>query len=390
MAIANLAMLTGNIGKPSSGVNPLRGQNNVQGACDMGGLPNVYTGYQQVANAEVKAKFETAWGARLSEKPGLTVTEMMDAIHDGHIKAMYVIGENPPLSEPDATHALAALRKLDFLVVQDIFPTETTAEADVVLPAASFAEKEGTFTNTERRVQRVRKAVESPGEAKSDWEITALIAKRMGLKGFDWQKSEDVMTEINKLTPSYAGITYAKLDKGGIQWPCPTAEHQGTPILHTTQFSRGKGRFMPIAYRAPAELPDEQYPLMLTTGRSLFQYHTGTMTRKVKGLNSLHGEGTVEINPKDAERLGVNEGEMVTISSRRGSVSAKARLTKVSPEGVVFMNFHFGESAANVLTNPAVDPVSKIPEYKFCAVRVEKRAGEPVKAGVWPNTLRQG
>ena len=381
MAIANLAMLTGNLGKPSTGVNPLRGQNNVQGACDVGALPNVYTGYQSVADPNVKQKFETAWGAKLNEKPGLTVTEMLDAVLVGKIKAMYIIGENPPLSEPDATHAMKALQKLDFLIVQDIFLTETTAEADVILPAASFAEKEGTFTNTERRVQRVRKAIESPGDARPDWWITCQIAKHMEAKGFDFQSAEEIMTEINKLTPSYAGISYAKLDKGGVQWPCPTAEHPGTPILHTVQFSRGKGKFAVIAYRPSAELPDADYPLMLTTGRGLYQYHTGTMTRKVKGLNDLMGESLIEINPKDAEKLGVADDEVVKISSRRGTISAKARLTKVSPEGVVYMNFHFAESAVNILTNAALDPVAKIPEYKVCAVRIEKKSGEPVKVG---------
>jgi len=381
MAIANLAMLTGNIGKPSSGVNPLRGQNNVQGACDMGALPNVYPAYQQVADPNNKAKFESAWGAKLSDKPGLTVTEMMDAAHEGKIKAMYIIGENPPLSEADANHALAALRKLDFLVVQDIFQTETTREADVILPATTFAEKDGTFTNTERRVQRVRKAVEPPGDAKPDWWITCQIARHMGANGFDFQSAEEIMTEVNKLTPSYGGITYARLEKGGLQWPCPNTEHPGTPVLHTTQFTRGKGRFTPIAYRPPAELPDAEYPFMLTTGRSLYQYHTGTMTRKVKGLNDLHGQAQVEIHPKDAEKLGIRDGDTVTLTSRRGNVAVTAKVSAVSPEGVVYMNFHFAEAAANILTNPARDPVAKIPEFKVCAVRVEKK-GELAKAGV--------
>jgi formate dehydrogenase alpha subunit len=382
MALANLAMLTGNIGKPSSGVNPLRGQNNVQGACDMGALPNVYTGYQNVADPNVKQKFEAAWGAKLSDKVGLAVTEMINAAHAGKIKALYIVGENPPMSEADTTHTLEALRKLDFLVVQDIFQTETTQEADVILPAVSFAEKEGTFTNTERRVQRVRKAVETVGDAKLDWWITAEIAKRMGAKGFDYKNEEEIMTEINRLTPSYAGITYARLDKGGIQWPCPNVEHPGTPILHTTQFSRGKGHFVPIAYRPSVELPDADYPFVLTTGRSLFHYHTGTMTRKVKGLNDILGEGKVDINPKDAQTLGIINGEVIKVTSRRGSVAAKANVTEVTSEGVVFMNFHFAENCANILTNSALDPVAKIPEYKVCAVRIEKNGGKQVKAVV--------
>ncbi len=372
MAIANLAMLTGNLGKPSSGVNPLRGQNNVQGACDMGALPNVYPAYQSVTDANNKAKFEAAWGATLSDKPGLTVTEMMDAAHEGKIKSMYVIGENPIISEPDANHAAAALRKLDFLVVQDIFLTETGQEADVVLPAASFAEKVGTFTNTERRVQMVRQAVDAVGESKPDWQITSLIAQKMGAKGFDYQSPGDIMSEINKVTPSYGGITHQRLEKGGLQWPCTNADHPGTPILHTSVFTRGKGRFMPLTYKPPAELPDAEYPLMLTTGRALYQYHTGTMTRKIKGLNDLLAENFMEINPVDAEKLKIQDGEMVKVTSRRGNISARVKITGVSPAGLVYMNFHFAESAANILTTAAVDPVAKIPEYKVCAVKVEK------------------
>jgi formate dehydrogenase alpha subunit len=372
MATANLAMLTGNIGKPSSGVNPLRGQNNVQGACDMGALPNVYPAYQSVTDQSNKLKFEQAWGVTLSDKVGLTVTEMMGAAHDGKIKAMYIMGENPPLSEPDVNHALEALRKLDFLVVQDIFMTETAREADVILPAVTFAEKDGTFTNTERRVQLVRKVIEPVGDAKLDWWITSQIAKRMGARGFDYQSAADIMNEINKLAPSYGGITFTRLENGGLQWPCPNQEHPGTPILHTTQFTRGKGKFAPLSFRPSAELPDAEYPLILTTGRGLYQYHTGTMTRKVKGLNDLMGEGFIEINPKDAETLGIADGERVRITSRRGNVTARAKITMVSSEGVVYMHFHFSENPANILTNPAVDPVSKIPEYKVCAVRIDK------------------
>ena len=383
MATANLAMLTGNVGKPSAGVNPLRGQNNVQGACDMGALPNVYPAYQSVTDPAMKKKFEEAWGVPLSDKIGLTVTEMMGAAHDGKIKAMYIVGENPPLSEPDSNHTLEALRHLDFLVVQDIFMTETTQEADVILPATTFAEKEGTFTNTERRVQRVRKVIEPVGEAKEDWWIIAQVARRMGARGFEWQNPYEIMDEINKLTPSYGGITCNRLDEvGGLQWPCPTPDHPGTPILHTTQFSRGKGKFAPIQYRPPAELPDDEYPLLLTTGRALYQFHTGTMTRKVKGLNNLLNEGFIEVNPKDAEKLGIVDGERVKITSRRGSITARTKVTQACAEGVVYMNFHFAESAVNILTNPVLDPVAKIPEYKVAAVRIEKiRAEEPVKTG---------
>jgi len=371
MATANLAMLTGNIGKPGTGVNPLRGQNNVQGACDLGALPNVYPGYQAVTDPQVKARFEAAWGCSLPPKPGLAVTEMIEQAGDG-IKAAYIIGENPALSEPDARHAQQALAKLDFLVVQDIFLSETAKIADVILPGASFAEKDGTFTNTERRVQRIRKAVELAGDSRPDWLATCQIAKRLGGKGFNFSHPAEIMEEISALTPIYGGISYKRLEAGGLQWPCPTPEHPGTPILHTRQFTRGKGQFIPLTYKPPMELPDDEYPLVLTTGRSLFHWHTGTVSRKVKGLNAFMGEGLIEINPEDASALGISDGEMVKVSSRRGEITAKTKVTEVSPPGVVFMTFHFAESPANVLTNPALDPVAKIPEYKVCAVRIDK------------------
>ncbi|MFH0846550.1 MAG: formate dehydrogenase subunit alpha [Chloroflexota bacterium] len=372
LAIANLAMLTGNVGKPASGVNPLRGQNNVQGACDMGALPNFYPGYQPVSDAGVREKFEKAWGVELSSNPGLAITEMMPLAHEGRLKALYLIGENPALSEPDATHAQEALSRLDFLVVQDIFLTETARLAHVVLPGVSFAEKDGTFTSTERRVQRVRKAVEPVGSSRPDWLITAELAKRMGGKGFDYQSPRQIIEEISSLTPSYAGISYARLEPQGIQWPCPAPDHPGTPILHTRAFSRGKGKFMPLEYKAPKELPDAEFPLILTTGRALTHFHTGTMTRRVKGLNLLRGEEEVVVSPEDAASLGIQDGEMVKVSSRRGLVIVKARVSESSPKGVVFMTFHFAESPTNVLTNPALDPVAKIPELKVCAVRIEK------------------
>jgi len=372
IATANLAMLTGNLGKPSTGVNPLRGQNNVQGACDLGALPNVYPGYQAVADQSLREKFERAWGRNLNPLPGLAVTEVIPAIEEGKIKALYVVGENPALSEPDAGHAQKVLSKADFLVVQDIFLSETAKLADVVLPGVSFAEKDGTFTNTERRVQRVRKAVEPVGDSKSDWWITCQIAKKMGGKGFDFENPSQIMDEIASLTPSYGGMSYQRLGVAGLQWPCPTEEHPGTPILHCEMCTRGKGRFIPLEYKPSMELPDKEYPLLLTTGRSLFHWHTGTMTRKVKGLNEFMGEELVEINPEDASALGIADGDRVKVASRRGEVVAKAKVTDVSPPGVVFMTFHFAESSGNVLTNPVLDPVAKIPEYKVCAVKVEK------------------
>ncbi|HEX74983.1 MAG TPA: formate dehydrogenase subunit alpha [Dehalococcoidia bacterium] len=371
-ATANLAMLAGNIGKPSTGVNPLRGQNNVQGACDLGALPNVYTAYQRVDNPDIQKKFETAWVCSLDASPGLTLPEMIEAAYSGQIKAVYLMGENPLLSEADAGHAQEALSKLDFLVVQDIFLTETAQLADVVLPAASFAEKDGTFTNTERRIQRVRKAIEPIGNAKPDWWIICQIAKRLEAEGFDFEHPSQIMAEIASLTPSYGGISYQRLEECGLQWPCPTKDHPGTPILHVGKFVRGLGKFTPLEYRPPAELPDEEYPLVLTTGRSLYHFHTGTMTRRVMGLNAIEPEGVVEINPVDASHLKIADGDKVKVISRRGEVIAKVRVTEESPPKVVFMTFHFAESAANILTNPALDPVSKIPEFKVCAVRVEK------------------
>lgn len=373
-AISNLALLTGNIGKPSTGVNPLRGQNNVQGASDMGAYPDLYPGYQKVTIPEVQKKFEKAWGCDLSPTPGLTHTEIFDEIYDGKITSLYLMGENPVLSEANANHAVEAMKKLDFMVVQDIFLTETAELADVVLPAASFAEKDGTFANTERRVQRIRQAIAPVGESKPDWQITCQIAQKMGATGFDFSSPDEVMSEIASVTPSYGGITYQRLENGGLQWPCPTEDHPGTPILHTEKFNResGKARFMPLEYRPSAELPDNKYPLMLTTDRSLFHYHTGSMTRKVGGLDQLDSEEFLKINPKDASALGIVESEMVKVSSRRGELTVKANLTKVCPPGLVSMTFHFAESPTNVLTNAALDPIAKIPETKVCAVRVEK------------------
>jgi formate dehydrogenase alpha subunit len=372
IAIANLAMLTGNIGRPGSGVNPLRGQNNVQGACDMGSLPNVYPGYQKLTDPIVRNKFETAWNIKLSPNEGLSITETIDSILQGKIKALYLIGENPMLSDPDISHVHEALSNLDFFIAQDIFLNESAELAHVVLPGASFAEKDGTFTNTERRVQRVRKVIEPIGNSKPDWLITCQIAEGMGAKGFDFKQPSHIMDEIAELTPSYGGISFKRLELGGIQWPCPTIDHPGTQILHTQQFTRGKGKFIPLKYNPPAELPDNDYPLILTTGRSLFQYHTGTMTRKVEGLNRFKGEEEIEINPKDAKTLSIDNGDIVKVISRRGEITTKAKITDVSSPGVVFMTFHFAESPTNVLTNTACDPISKIPELKVCSVRIEK------------------
>ena len=374
LATSNLALLTGNIGKPSTGVNPLRGQNNVQGACDMGALPNVYPGYQKVNDPEVKKKFEKAWGYSLPGSPGLTHVEIFDAIYQGKIKVLYLVGENPILSEANSRHVEEAIGKLEFLVAQDIFLSETARLADVVLPAATFAEKDGTFTNTERRIQRVRRAIRPIGQAKPDWWITCHIAKRLGAKGFDFSHPREIMDEIASLTPSYKGISYDRLETAGLQWPCPTREHPGTPFLHAERFAtkNGKGKFMPLEYKPPAEIPDKKYPFIFTTDRSLFHFHTGTMTRKVEGLDILNSQELLNINPKDATRLGIADGDIVRVFSRRGKIKVKAKLTDICPPGVASMTFHFAETPTNVLTNSALDPVSKIPETKVCAVRVEK------------------
>ena len=371
IAISNLALLTGNLGRRGTGVNPLRGQNNVQGACDVGALPNVYTGYQAVGDPAAQKKFSEAWGVDLPDRPGLTVTEVFDAIATGEVRGLYIVGENPMLSDPDQRHVEQALKDLDFLVVQDLFLSETAEYADVVLPAASFAEKDGTFTNTERKVQRVRSAVAAPGEARSDWEIVADLAHRLGAReGWDYSHAGDIMEEIASVTPSYAGITLARLDEGGLCWPCPDASHPGTPILHVGSFTRGKGKFFPISYQAPAEEPNEDFPFTLTTGRMLEHYHTGTLTRRSDGLNELVPMGSAEVNPLDAGRLGVIDGATITVETRRGAIGIPAEVTDRIRPGTVFIPFHFWEAPANRLTNPARDPVANIPELKVCACRV--------------------
>ena len=374
LSISNLALAAGKIGKDSSGVNPLRGQNNVQGACDMGGLPNVFPGYQKVEDPEISQKFAKSWGVEtLSRKTGLTLTEMFS--HFGEeIKLLYIMGENPMIADVDVNHCREQFKKLDFIIVQDIFLTETAELADIVLPAASFAEKEGTFTNTERRVQRVRKAVNSPGSAKPDWEIISEISKRLGYEN-KFASPKEIMEEISSLTPSYGGISYDRLEGiEGLHWPCPHKDHPGTPVLHKEQFARrgGKAAFAEVRYAAPKETPDEDYPLILTTGRLLYQFHTRSMSGKVDGLNKKAGRSIIEINPTDAEKLGISAGDKLKVSSRRGEVLTTAVVTDIVAAGVVFMPFHFIDGPANALTNPVYDEISKVPEFKVCACRVEK------------------
>ena len=367
--LANLLMLTGNIGREGTGLSPLRGQNNVQGACDMGALPNVLTGYQAVTDQEKRKASEAAWGvSALPAKPGLTMGEMMSTKPEGGVKAMYIMGENPIITDPDMRHTRQSLTNLEFLVVQDIFPTETAVIADVILPAAAFAEKDGTFTNTERRVQRVRKAVEPPGEAKPDWEIITLLAEKMGHR-FGYKNPEQIMKEIAYLTPIYGGIHYDRLDGYGLQWPCTDRNHPGTAILHQDKFIRGMGKFHAVEYKPPAESVSAEYPLILTTGRVLEHYHTGSMTRRSDVLNKLSPSGTVDIHPDDALKLGIVDGDIVAIASERGRIEAPVRITDETAPGLAFMAFHWSELPVNTVTNTASDPSAKIPEFKVSAIK---------------------
>jgi len=371
----NLAMLCGDVGVNGGGVNPLRGQNNVQGACDMGGLPNVYTGYQPVADAEVREKFSTAWGTDLPDNPGLTITDMIPAMLEGKLKGLYVIGENPKLSDPDWNHLNHALKELDFLVVQELFLSETAQVADVVLPAASVAEKDGTFTNTERRCMRIHKAIEPVGNALPDWQIIARLSTAMGYQ-MNYASPEEIFDEMTALTPkSYAGMTYERLGLDGLQWPCPDGRHPGTPYLHKNQFTRGKGKFHAVEYKDPAELPDKEYPYFLTTGRMFAHFHTGTMTRISPHLDVEQTTGYVTINPQDAGSLDIKEGDVLILSSRRGRMEAPAKISGSVEPGTLFLPIHFGENPTNVLTNAeAFDPLAKIPEFKVSAVNIEKLA----------------
>jgi predicted molibdopterin-dependent oxidoreductase YjgC len=369
MNLANLAMVTGHVGKEFAGVNPLRGQNNVQGACDMGALPNTLPGYAPVTDPSHIERFEKAWGVTLNREVGLRIPEMLEEAVAGELKAMYVMGEDPVLTDADANHVRKAMDTLDFLVVQDLFMTETAKYADVFLPAACYAEKDGTFTNTERRVQRVRKAIEPPGECREDWRIVADLSARMG-RPMSYANVEEVFEEIRSLTPQYAGITYSRIDKAGLQWPVPDEQHPGTTFLHKDRFARGKGKLSGIPYEPPAELLTSEYPMLLTTGRMLFHYNV--MTRHSGALDGLRPYELIEINPEDAARLELEEGDEVAISSRRGSIVARATITDRVPPNTAFMTFHYHESPVNELTNSAYDPVTKTAEFKVTAVRIEK------------------
>ena len=379
ISLANLALLTGNIGREGTGLNPLRGQNNVQGCSDSGGLPNVYPGYQPVSDPEIRQKFEKFWGVDLNPEPGLTTMEMVDAAEIGVIKGYYIMGENPMMSEPDLLHARHVMEGLDFVLYQDIFMNETGEYADVILPAVSFAEKDGTFTNSDRRVQLVRPGIRPPGEARPDWEIIQDLALRVEEKlgrdhsvGFAFKDPAQIWDEMAELTPPFQGITHERVKKeDGVHWPCPTPDHPGTPFLFTETFPRGKGKLTPLTYRPSAELPDKQYPYIFSTGRVLYHWHGGTMTRRSK-LDDIYPEALVEIHPDDADKIDVSSGDWVKVRSRRGEIEVKVSVTRRSRQGMVFLPFHFIEAAANILTIDARDPQAKIPDYKVCAVAVEK------------------
>jgi formate dehydrogenase alpha subunit len=380
MAVANLALLTGNVGRTSSGVNPLRGQNNVQGACDMGALPNLFPGYRSVADPEARHRFEVAWQTTLPTTAGLTITDMLQAAGDGRLHGLYIIGEDPVRSDPNAGLVEQHLKHLDFLVCQEIFMNETCKLADVVLPGASFAEKDGTFTNTDRRVQRVRQAIEPVGESRPDWQIICELLRRLDVPA-NYDHPAQIMDEIASLTPIYGGISFQRLDPVGLQWPCPSVQHPGTVFLHQNGFARGKGKFFGLEDRPPAETPDADYPLILSTGRMLFHYNVGTMTRRINVLDREYPRNFCTINPADARRYGVAPGRPVRVSTRRGSLVVEAQVTDRVRPGVIWMPFHFTETPTNLLTNDAFCPISRTGEYKACAARIEP---PPPKGGAKP------
>jgi len=379
LALSNLALLTGHIGKPGTGLNPLRGQNNVQGCSDSGGLPYSFTAYQRVDSPEIREKFEQAWHTPLSAKPGLTVTEMVDGALTGAIRAMVILGEDPLMSEPNLSHAKHALEALDFIVSIDIFMNETAKHAHVILPSASFAEKDGTFTNSDRRVQRVRKALPLVGQSRPDWQIICDLAKRMERQlgittsaGFDYADPEAIWEEMRAVTPDFYGITYERLEReGGVHWPCPALDHPGTPYLFEKEFPRGRGKFWALEYGTESELPDDEYPFNLTTGRVLFHWHGGTLSRN-SHLDEAFPEPILEMHPDDAHGLQLVSGDWVEVASRRGSVVCRVMVTGRSPQGTVFLPFHFVEAAANLLTLDKIDRRAKIPDFKMAAVKLRK------------------
>ena len=373
MSTSNLQMLLGNMGMECAGVNPLRGQNNVQGACDMGALPNVYPGYQSVTDPAIREKFQKAWGVNnLSDKVGLMIPDMMAALPTKKVRAFYIFGENLARTDPNITHVEHELESAEFLVCNDIFQTETTRFADVIFPAASWCEDDGTFSSSERRLNRVRKIKDAPGQAKPNWWIFKQLAKRLG-QDFPSNSGQEIFdNEFSKEAPAFAGIKFHRIENDGLQWPCPNEEHPGTTFLHKDgKFTRGKGLFVGIEWTPPAEVADAEYPLVLSTGRRLYHYHTRTQTGR-SGLDLMLAEETADMSAADAKKIGVKHGEYVRVSSRRGSVKVRAKVTEEIPEGLVWMSFHFSEGNANWLCNNVFDPQTKTAEYKACAVKIEK------------------
>ncbi len=381
LALVNLALLCGHVGRPGTGLNPLRGQNNVQGCSDSGGLPGVFTAYQPITDTAVLTKFARHWGTRLNPTPGLTATEMVDGAMTGAVRGMYIVGENPMMSEPDQEHTRHALEQLELLVCQDIFVNETGELADVILPATSFAEKDGTFTNTDRRVQRCRAAVPPVGQSRPDWEIICDLARRVEQRlgitltaGFEYSHPSEIWEEMRQLTPDFAGIDYARIEReGGVHWPCPSFDHPGTPYLFAETFPRGRGKFWPVEFGTESEQPDAAYPFNLSTGRVLYHWHGNTMTGNSK-LHEIYPEATCEMHPEDASALGLETGDWVEVRSRRGAIKLRVLVTGRSPRGTVFIPFHFAEAAANLLTAVQLDRRAKIPDYKNTAVAVQKTA----------------
>ena len=387
LSLINLALLTGQIGREGTGLNPLRGQNNVQGASDSGAMPWHYPGYQLVDEEQNAQRWEKLWNVEpggLNRKRGLTNTEIVGAFGAGGVKAMYIMGENPVMSDPDSNHVRHQFEQLEFFAAQDLFINETHAYADVILPAAAWAEKDGTFTNTDRRVQLVRKAVEPPGSARPDWMIITDLAKRVEARlgrerstFWDYKHPGEVIEEMGRAVPDYAGIRYHRLEGWGLQTPVPDEKHPGTPFLFAESFPRGRGKFHTLNYQPPAEMPDADYPFILTTGRVLEHWHGGTLTRASK-LDDLYPQALMEVNPVDAKKLEVLEGDEVRVSSRRGTIVIRVTIKDKTKAGVVFIPFFFAEASANILTNNVIDPRAKIPEYKICAVKIEKVPAEAV------------
>jgi len=372
MAVANLALVCGHIGRPSTGIMALRGQNNVQGASDLGPMPHVLPGYQSITNPELREKFEKSWGVSLSPKVGYKSLEMLDRCKDKKFKGLFIMGQDTAQTDPDLNHVHSALENVEFLVALDIFHTETTRFADVILPGASFAEKDGTFTNGERRVQRIRKAID-PLAGMAEWQVICKMSTLMGYP-MNYNHPSEIMDEIASLVPNYGGISYERIEKQGIQWPCPTKDHPGTTTLYTDLFARpgGLAKFMALDHTGPAEKTDEKYPFALTTGRIREHYNNGSQSRRSPGIMELINEELIEISPEDANRLGIDSGDWVKVSSRRGKIKVRAKVTERSQKGIVFLTFHYDKALTNILTSEHRDPITGTPEYKFCAVKIEK------------------